>query len=75
MWTVFERRGFVKGKREGEREGEIQFLQKVLQRKFGPLNESVRESLAAMSIEQIDQVVDQIWDAKSLDEVGLSNER
>jgi hypothetical protein len=75
MWTVFERRGFVKGKQEGQSEGKLEGkledLQLYLQKKFGPLSESVRNKLASLNLEEATRTFEQSWDAKTLEDLGL----
>ena len=58
--------GVTKGEAKGKIEGEALVLQRVLQRRFGPLSPAVQRRIAAASEAQIEVWVDAILDAPNL---------
>ena len=68
-----EERGIQIGEERGQRRAEQQTLIRLLQRKFGPLPESVTSEIqATMNFERLEQWLDQVLDANSLQEMGFS---
>jgi len=56
-----------------EERGERKILERQLQRRFGPLNPEIRERLAHLPVERLEELADAILDAKSLKELGLED--
>jgi Domain of unknown function (DUF4351) len=54
-------------------QGERKILERQLQRRFGPLSDRVRERLAVMQEERLEELADDILDGKSLKELGLED--
>jgi hypothetical protein len=65
MITPWEERGVVRGERT--------ILERQLQRRFGPLKPEIRERLARLPAERLEELADAILDAKSLKELGLDD--
>ena len=64
---IGEERGERRGEKRGERRAEQQTLIRLLQRKFGPLPESVTSEIqGTMNTERLEQWLDQVLDATSL---------
>jgi hypothetical protein len=61
--------GRAEGKAEGQAEGSARLLLKLLQRKFGPLPESVIERVQSAEIEELDRWGERILSAQSLEDV------
>ncbi|MEM9558542.1 MAG: DUF4351 domain-containing protein [Acidobacteriota bacterium] len=58
---------------EGRSQGQRQMLQRLLERRFGPLSSSVRERLDSVrDADELLRLGDRILDARSLDELGLA---
>ncbi len=69
---IGQERGIEIGQERGERRAEQQTLIRLLQRKFGPLPESViSEIQGTMKSQQLEQWLDQVLDATSLQEMGF----
>ncbi|HKI33829.1 MAG TPA: DUF4351 domain-containing protein [Gemmataceae bacterium] len=54
-------------------QGERKILERQLQKRFGPLSDKVRERLAALSAERLEELAEAILDAKSLKDLGLED--
>ena len=67
--TTWEQRGIEKGLEQGQILGQAALLERLLTRRFGPLSEEFRASLAAGSREQLQLWGDRVLDAASLSEV------
>lgn len=61
--------GRAEGRTEGRTEGEARALLRQLERRFGPLPQSVRERVAAAGLDQLDLWLDRVLDAPDLDAV------
>ena len=61
--------GRAEGKAEGRAEGKAETLIRLLQRRFGPVTESVRARVAVGSAAETDAWFDALLDAQSLTEV------
>lgn len=61
--------GRQEGLQEGRKEGEQSFLQRLLIRRFGPLDAATQQRLQQASSAELEQWVDNILDARTLDEV------
>jgi hypothetical protein len=55
--------------KSGERRGEVNILKRVLERRFGPLPESIRARIDSADVESLDRWVDRLDAAGSLDAV------
>lgn len=65
--------GRTEGLDEGRTEGLRQMLRRFLEKRFGPLSATARERLEAIDDpEALDRLGDRIFDARSLDELGLA---
>jgi hypothetical protein len=54
-------------------QGARKILERLLQRRFGPLSDEVRERLASLPAERLEELADAILEAKSLKELGLED--
>ena len=61
--------GEIKGKLEGKIEGEAAVLTRLLNKRFGPLDDSTRARLNTATLEQLEHWTDRILDATSVDQV------
>lgn len=61
--------GLRKGRQEGRQEGEVTLLERLLTRRFGPLDETCRARLAAASTDQLENWAVKMLDATTLDDV------
>ena len=61
--------GRQEGRQEGWQEGEAASLRRLLQRRFGTLSAVVEERIAAAETGQIEQWLDRLLDAQTLEEV------
>lgn len=57
---------------KGQIKGQVRFLQRLLQKRFGTLSEDVSRQLQAMSCEQREQIAENMLTAASLEELGLN---
>ena len=64
MVNSIEERGRVRGKRE--------IVRKQLDKKFGPLSSDTLAKLETLPVERLEEISLALFDAKSLDELGLS---
>jgi hypothetical protein len=62
-------KGEAIGKTRGEAKGEAKILSKFLEKRFGPLPESIRTRIASADTTALDRWVDRFADAESLDAV------
>jgi hypothetical protein len=64
--------GLEEGKREGREQGQRELLLNLLTRRFGPLPETTRQRVQALtSSEELSQLAERVLDAPSLDDIGL----
>ncbi len=61
--------GKAEGLREGLREGQAKTLLRLLGRRFGSVPEAIQQRVSAASIEALDQWLDRVLDAPTLDAV------
>ena len=61
--------GRLKGRQEGRLKGEAAVLTRLLTRRFGPLDASVRSRLDQATLEELERWSDRILDAATLDEI------
>lgn len=61
--------GLEKGRTEGRKEGEASMLIRQLNRRFGPLDAATRQRLQQATSTDLEHWADNIFDAKTLDEV------
>ncbi len=59
----------AEGKADAKAEGEALALQKLLRKRFGAVPSEVLATIASASLEQLDTWLDQVLDARSLDEL------
>jgi len=57
----------------GREEGERRILERLLQKRFGPLNSELRKRLTSVPADRLEELADAILDAKSLKELGLED--
>ena len=62
-------KGLQQGRQEGRQEGEARTLLRLLERRFGPVSESVRERVSAADVDTLDRWFDHGIDAPTLDAV------
>ena len=71
--TSVERMGIEKGllqsRQEGRQEGEVTLLERLLSKRFGPLEEATRSRLNNATLEQIESWAERVLDAKTLEDV------
>lgn len=75
--TTFEKgvaQGRQEGRQEGQQEERRQVARLLLEKKFGPLSETVSARLATWSMEQLRQLILAIEEAPSLEALGLAAE-
>ena len=60
---------------KGAKHSALKSLQKLLTKRFGALTDAVIRRLGDMTTEEIDSIFDRILEAKSLHELGLSDEK
>ena len=65
--------GLEQGRQEGRQEGEGAVLKRMLARRFGPLPVDTLSRIERASTDQLEQWSDNIFDAKTLDEVFASH--
>lgn len=66
--------GLRQGLERGRAQGQLQLLQRLLEQRFGPLPEGVRERLAAIrDLSAVDRLIRQLFEARSLAELGLAS--
>lgn len=70
--TSVERRGIQKGLQQGLQQGSSRQLLRVVRGRFGQMPEGLEEKLAALTIEQLDALMDQALAAQSLAEFTAS---
>jgi hypothetical protein len=58
---------------DGEEQGRRRAIALILQRRFGLLKDAVRDRLAVYPAEKLDDLLDAIFDAKSLKDLGLED--
>ncbi|MGB5831929.1 MAG: DUF4351 domain-containing protein, partial [Thiohalocapsa sp.] len=58
--------GKREGKREGKLEGEAAFFERLLTRRFGPLDEATRSRIRGAGLEQLERWTDRLLDAPTL---------
>ncbi|MCB2263983.1 MAG: Rpn family recombination-promoting nuclease/putative transposase [Candidatus Thiosymbion ectosymbiont of Robbea hypermnestra] len=68
-WLEGRLEGRLEGKREGEIEKAATLLERLLVKRFGPLDEETRKRLAIATMEQLDFWTDRILDASTVDAV------
>jgi len=56
---------------EGEEKGQRRTLQRLLEKRFGPLNPQVQQRFETLAPERLDEITDAIFDARSLRDLGL----
>ena len=64
--NAVRRDGLEEGKREGELEGEAVVLERLLTRRFGPLDEATRSRTRGAGLKQLELWTDRILDAPTL---------
>ena len=70
--TSFEK-GLEQGIEQGIERGQRTLLERQLTRRFGPLSETVRQRLASWPAERLTQLSDTLFEAASLQELGLED--
>jgi predicted transposase YdaD len=61
--------GRKEGRREGRQEGELTILRRLIEKRFGPLPKWAAEKLAALPAPDLEDLSEQVLDAKSLEEL------
>ena len=61
--------GLEKGRLEGKLEGKIEGLERLLVKRFGPLDEATRRRLDIATLEQLDRRTDRILDVSTIEAV------
>ncbi len=67
--SSFERRGIKKGQALGEAAGQRTFVFRQLNKKFGELTADQKAIVEALSVEQLEEISLEIFDANSLSEL------
>jgi len=62
-------KGLQQGRQEGRQEGEARTLLRLLERRFGPVSELMRARVSAADLASLDQWLDRVLDAPTLDAV------
>jgi len=69
-WTRdWENQGMQKGLQEGRQEGRVELLLKLLERKFGAVDEATRQRVAAATSNQLERWGERILNVTTLDEM------
>jgi predicted transposase/invertase (TIGR01784 family) len=68
-WEQGLEQGLQQGEEKGFYLGELQTLQRLLTKRFGPLPEAMQVRLSTASREEIERWLDRVLDAQTLDEV------
>ena len=66
----FAERYHEKGMQQGRIEGERAVLERLLQRRFGPLSPDIAEKLSKASTVDLETWADNVLDAETFDDVG-----
>jgi len=61
-----KREGRLEGKREGKLEGGAAVFERLLTRRFGPLDEATRSRIRGADLEQLERWTDRLLDAPTL---------
>ncbi|HEY3452532.1 MAG TPA: DUF4351 domain-containing protein [Myxococcales bacterium] len=69
MMSIAAKEWLAEGRAEGEARGKAATLTRQLEKKFGEISARQVETISKASIEQLDEWLDVILDAKTLDEV------
>ena len=67
--SAFFKRGEATGQARGEAVGEAKILIRILETRFGQLDDATRNTIQAASVEQLDQWVDRALTASNLEDV------
>ena len=73
--TSAERIGLETGRREGRLEGQRAVLRRLVQARFGTVPEALGRQIDAADDLQLDQLIDRIGAASTLNELGAEPER
>ena len=69
-WTEnWKRQGLQEGRQIGRLEGESTLLERLLAKRFGPLDDDLRARLQAASSEQLETWAERLLDAANLSDV------
>ncbi len=67
---------YEEGREKGRREGEVRILQRLLEKHFGgPLSPEALARLAAWPLDRLEDVSIRLFEARTLDELGLGPDR
>ena len=58
-----------RGRQEGRQEGELTILRRQIEKRFGALPKWASEKLAAMSSSELEDLIERVLDATSLEEL------
>lgn len=73
-WThQWKMEGLAEGRQEGLKEGQASILHSLLNRKFGPLPDSIQQRLKSATSDQLEAWSLNLLDAESLNEVFGDN--
>jgi predicted transposase YdaD len=61
--------GRQEGIQEGRQEGELQLVLRLLNRRFGALDESLQQQIRGLSIEQLETLAEQLLDFATLQDL------
>jgi len=67
--------GLIKGEAKGEAKGRREILLRQLRRRFGEIRGDVVERIQAASIDELDNLIDRVFNAKSLTDVFGADRR
>lgn len=75
LTTSWEQKGIVKGRQEGQKEGQVATILRLLNRKFGTLPNAIALSIQSLESTQLDTLTEDLLDFQTLDDlqVWLSN--
>jgi hypothetical protein len=68
VFKLGEKRGLAVGEARGEVRGKVKMITKLLERRFGPLSESMRTRITSADVESLDRWVDRLDSAPTLDD-------
>jgi len=69
MFKEAEQKGRQEGRQEGLREGELSILRRQIEKRFGALPGWAGEKLAALPASELEDLIERVLDAKSMDEL------
>ena len=67
--TSWEEKGEIKGRLEGQKQGQVATILRILKRKFGALTSDVVERIESLESSQLDSLTEDLLDFQSSDDL------